>query len=57
MDEQLNEELKELKDILEDAPEINIHNFDIDDVEKLNDSMISAYKKIEYILLEIVKCV
>ena len=56
MDEQLNEELKELKDILEDAPEINIHNFDIDDVEKLNDSMISAYKKLEYILLEILKC-
>lgn len=43
--------LTDLEEILENAPEINIHNFDINDVEVLNSAMIEAYN----LVLEIIK--
>lgn len=45
--------VKSVFNTLEDAPEVNIHNFDITDVERLNDAMISAYNELNQALKEI----
>lgn len=50
---ELFEKVNEVQKILEDSPEVNIHNFDIDDVEKLNSSMISAYNELDQLIKDI----
>ncbi|TET97702.1 MAG: hypothetical protein E3J23_08470 [Candidatus Stahlbacteria bacterium] len=47
------ESIKSTFDMLEDAPEINIHNFDISDVETLNDLMVRAYNEVNEALKEL----
>ncbi len=44
--------LKNLEKILEDAPELNLHNFDIDDVDKLNNAMIEVYNVVLEMIAE-----
>ena len=48
----VTQKLKDLEEVLEDAPEINIHNFDINDVEKLNDCMVRAYNLVLVMIKE-----
>jgi len=41
--EDIKRKIKEARNIAYESPELNMSNFDIDDVEKLNDAMIQVF--------------
>lgn len=46
--EKLKELLRQVYDILTEAPELNMNNYDEEQVKKLNDKMIEAYYLLNY---------
>jgi len=46
--EKLKELLRQVYDILTEAPELNMNNYDEEQVKKLNDKMIEAYCLLNY---------
>jgi hypothetical protein len=52
MDSEVREKIEEVFDILGNAPELNLRNFNIEEVEKLNSAVVCAYNILDFLLAE-----